>query len=108
MLEEPNNIKRSKTLSLIPQPIDEIIGQISKEVAGSFYVEKINRGFEVSSVVKDVGGKVVEGDPRKIKKQKDTWTFFKNFSKKEPNWVFDQHQREHEWPYITRYQLPLD
>ena len=41
---------------------------------------------DISSVVKDVGGKVVEGDPKKIKKQKDTWTFFKNFSKKEPNW----------------------
>ena len=34
----------------VKKPIDEIIGEISKEVAGSFYVEKINRGFEVAIV----------------------------------------------------------
>ena len=31
-------------------------------------------------------GKIIEGDPKKIKKQRDIWTFYKDFSKKEPNW----------------------
>ena len=41
---------------------------------------------DICSSVKDADGKLIEGDPNKINKQKDKWTFYKNFSKKEPNW----------------------
>ena len=41
---------------------------------------------DICSSVKDMDGKIIDGDPKKINKQKDKWTFYKNFSKKEPNW----------------------
>ena len=41
---------------------------------------------DISSVIKDSEGKIVEGNPQKVKKQKDVWTFYKDLSKKEPNW----------------------
>ena len=41
---------------------------------------------EISAVVKDRSGKVIEGDSNDIKKQKDTWTFTKKLSDKKPNW----------------------
>ena len=41
---------------------------------------------DISSCVRDSEGKIIEGDPKKIKKQRDIWTFYKDFSKKEPNW----------------------
>ena len=42
---------------------------------------------EISTVVKDAEGSVVEGHPDEIKKQKDTWVFTKDLSKKSPNWL---------------------
>ena len=41
---------------------------------------------DICSSVKDMDGKIIDGDPKKINKQNDKWTFYKNFSKKEPNW----------------------
>ena len=37
---------------------------------------------EITTVVKNSKGKIVEGNPDEIKKQKDTWVFTKNLSKK--------------------------
>ena len=42
---------------------------------------------EISTVVKDAGGNIVEGHPDEIKKQKDTWVFTKNLSEKSPIWL---------------------
>ena len=42
---------------------------------------------EISTVVKDKTGKVIEGDPNEIKKQKDYWTFSKKLSDKKPIWL---------------------
>ena len=43
---------------------------------------------EIITVVKDNKGKVVEGHPDEIKKQKDIWVFTKNLSeKKSPVWL---------------------
>ena len=41
---------------------------------------------EISTVVKDKTGKITEGDPNEIKKQKDIWTFTKKLSDKKPIW----------------------
>ena len=41
---------------------------------------------ELSTVVKDETGKIVEGDPNKIRKQKDIWTFTKKLTDKKPIW----------------------
>ncbi len=42
---------------------------------------------EITTVVKDSKGTVVEGHPDEIKKQKDTWVFTKNLSEKTPVWL---------------------
>jgi len=41
---------------------------------------------EITTVVKDSKGSVIEGHPDEIKKQKDTWVFTKNLSEKSPIW----------------------
>ena len=41
---------------------------------------------EITTVVKDSEGAIVEGHPDEIKKQKDTWVFTKNLSEKSPIW----------------------
>lgn len=41
---------------------------------------------ELTSVVKDAKGKVVEGNPNEIKRQKDVWTFARHMGSADPNW----------------------
>ena len=41
---------------------------------------------ELTSVVRDAAGEVVEGDPNKIKRQKDVWTFARHMGTDDPNW----------------------
>ncbi len=41
---------------------------------------------ELTSVVKDHTGKVVEGDPNEIKRQKHVWTFARTMGENDPNW----------------------
>ncbi len=41
---------------------------------------------EITTVVKDSKGVIIEGHPDEIKKQKDTWVFTKNLSEKSPMW----------------------
>ena len=41
---------------------------------------------ELTSVVRDRGGDVVEGDSKTVKRQKDTWTFARNMGTDDPNW----------------------
>lgn len=42
---------------------------------------------EISTVVMDKKGAVIEGHPDEIKKQKDTWVFTKNLSERTPIWL---------------------
>ena len=41
---------------------------------------------ELTSVVKDADGKIVEGNPNEIKKQRDVWTFARTMGADDPNW----------------------
>ena len=41
---------------------------------------------EITTVVKDNKGTIIEGHPDEIKKQKDTWVFTKKLSEKSPIW----------------------
>ncbi|MAW17503.1 MAG: Tim44 domain-containing protein [Candidatus Pelagibacter sp. TMED272] len=45
---------------------------------------------EVISVKKDVNGKIIEGNPDKIKLVTDYWKFSKNVLKKGPNWYLSE------------------
>jgi predicted lipid-binding transport protein (Tim44 family) len=42
---------------------------------------------ELTSVVKDSEGRIVEGDPNEIKQQRDIWTFSRDVSSENPNWL---------------------
>ena len=41
---------------------------------------------ELTSVVRDASGDVVEGDPSAIKRQRDIWTFARQMGTGDPNW----------------------
>ncbi|MEP1201739.1 Tim44/TimA family putative adaptor protein [Tateyamaria sp.] len=42
---------------------------------------------ELTSVVRDQGGDVVEGSPTEVKRQKDTWSFARTMGADDPNWL---------------------
>jgi predicted lipid-binding transport protein (Tim44 family) len=41
---------------------------------------------ELTTVARDASGAIVEGDPNKIKRQKDVWTFARPLQSNDPNW----------------------
>ena len=41
---------------------------------------------EITSVVRDQSGAIVEGDPQEIKRQRDVWTFARVMGAQDPNW----------------------
>jgi predicted lipid-binding transport protein (Tim44 family) len=41
---------------------------------------------DLTSVVRDRGGDIIEGDPKAIKRQKDTWVFGRKMGTDDPNW----------------------
>lgn len=41
---------------------------------------------ELTSALRDRSGEVVDGDPRKIRKQKDIWSFARKMGEDDPNW----------------------
>jgi predicted lipid-binding transport protein (Tim44 family) len=42
---------------------------------------------ELTSVVKNAEGEVIEGNPNEIKRQRDVWTFSRIMGSDDPNWV---------------------
>ncbi len=42
---------------------------------------------ELTSVVRDRGGDIIEGSPDKSRRQKDTWTFARTMGGNDPNWL---------------------
>jgi len=42
---------------------------------------------ELTSVVRNASGDIVEGDPNAIKRQRDVWTFARSMGSNDPNWV---------------------
>ncbi|MBW6416240.1 Tim44/TimA family putative adaptor protein [Celeribacter sp. PS-C1] len=47
---------------------------------------KIRFVGETSSVVRNVEGEIVQGDPKAINRQKDIWTFARHLNSDDPNW----------------------
>ncbi|MCK0140178.1 Tim44/TimA family putative adaptor protein [Aliiroseovarius sp. F47248L] len=41
---------------------------------------------ELTSVVRDKGGDIIEGNPNEVKRQKDVWTFARIMGSDNPNW----------------------
>ena len=42
---------------------------------------------ELTSVVRDRGGDIIEGSPNEVKRQKDTWVFARKMGTDDPNWL---------------------
>ncbi|MEX0283846.1 MAG: Tim44/TimA family putative adaptor protein [Paracoccaceae bacterium] len=42
---------------------------------------------EMTSVVRDQAGDIIEGSPTDVKRQKDTWTFSRAMGSEDPNWL---------------------
>jgi len=42
---------------------------------------------ELTSVVGNESGEIIEGDPKQIKRQKDVWTFSRIMGSSDPNWI---------------------
>ncbi|MFD3188911.1 Tim44/TimA family putative adaptor protein [Sedimentitalea sp. HM32M-2] len=42
---------------------------------------------ELTSVVRNKDGEIVEGSPSQVKRQKDTWTFARTMGADDPNWL---------------------
>jgi predicted lipid-binding transport protein (Tim44 family) len=42
---------------------------------------------ELTSVVRDPEGRIVEGAPNELKQQKDVWTFTRDMTSENPNWL---------------------
>jgi predicted lipid-binding transport protein (Tim44 family) len=42
---------------------------------------------ELTSVVRDKSGEIVEGSPNTVKRQKDSWTFARTMGSSDPNWL---------------------
>ncbi|MBF9035951.1 Tim44/TimA family putative adaptor protein [Rhodobacterales bacterium HKCCE2091] len=42
---------------------------------------------ELTSVVRDSDGAIVEGDPNEVKRQREVWTFGRTMGADDPNWV---------------------
>ena len=41
---------------------------------------------ELTSVVKNANGEVIEGSPTSVKRQKDVWTYARRMGSDDPNW----------------------
>ena len=42
---------------------------------------------ELTSVVRDAAGEIIEGNPNEIKRQRDIWTFGRRMGSDDPNWL---------------------
>ena len=42
---------------------------------------------ELISTVRNAAGEIVAGNPNKIRRQKDTWTFLRQMGESDPNWI---------------------
>ena len=75
--------------------------KVDAEFVGVREVELVNASFndesaeaevsvkfigELTSVVRDKAGEIVEGDPNEIKRQRDIWTFARQMGTDNPNW----------------------
>ena len=66
---------REMTLSHATFDKDSNLAEVSVKFVG-----------ELTSVVRDSNGEIVEGKPNEIKRQKDIWTFARVLGTDDPNW----------------------
>ncbi|MDP5219471.1 Tim44/TimA family putative adaptor protein [Ruegeria sp. 2205SS24-7] len=67
---------RETTVADVKFDKDTNLAQISMRFVG-----------ELTSVVRNSDGEIVEGNPNTVKRQKDTWTFARTMGTDDPNWL---------------------
>ncbi|MGV6804795.1 MAG: Tim44/TimA family putative adaptor protein [Ruegeria sp.] len=72
----------------------EFVGVRETSLADAHFDKDSNRAEitvrlvgELTSVVRDRGGDIIEGTPNTIKRQKDSWTFAREMGSDDPNWL---------------------
>ena len=70
------------------------VGIRELKIVGAEFSEETREGDitvrfmgELTSVVRNPDGEIVEGDPSAIKRQKDVWTFSRKMGTDDPNWL---------------------
>ena len=70
------------------------VGVRELSLAGAEFNQKNGEGEvtvkfvgELTSVVRDKDGEIIEGNPKEIKRQKDVWTFARKMGADDPNWL---------------------
>tara|TARA_Y200000002_G_scaffold316150_1_gene274376 strand:- start:2356 stop:2958 length:603 start_codon:yes stop_codon:yes gene_type:complete len=84
-LRNKDNIKSEFTFIGVKQSSVEKYERIKNELFAS-----VKFVSEVISVKKDKDGKIIEGNPDKIKQVIDYWKFTRNILKKGPNWYLSE------------------
>ncbi len=84
-IRNQKNIKSDFTFIGIKESNLEKYEKIKNEIFAS-----VKFVSEVISVKKDKDGKIIEGNPNKIKLVTDYWKFSKNILKKGPNWYLSE------------------
>ena len=84
-LRNKENIKSEFTFIGVKQSSVEKYERIKNELFAS-----VKFVSEVISVKKDKDGKIIEGNPDKIKFVSDNWKFTKNVNQKSPNWYLSE------------------
>jgi len=64
-----------REMALVDAEFEDNLAEISVKFVG-----------ELTSVVRDSAGEIVEGKPNEIKRQKDVWTFARKMGSDDPNW----------------------
>ncbi|MDX1781231.1 MAG: Tim44/TimA family putative adaptor protein [Thalassovita sp.] len=64
-----------REMALVDAEFENNVAEISVKFVG-----------ELTSVVRDAAGEIVEGKPNEIKRQKDVWTFAREMGSDDPNW----------------------
>jgi predicted lipid-binding transport protein (Tim44 family) len=59
---------------------------VEAELSGGHAQVSVRFVSELISAVRDQGGEVVSGDPKKIKEVTDLWTFARDVGARDPNW----------------------
>ena len=63
------------------------IADVSYDEEISFAEVTVRFVGELTRVVRDADGSIVDGDPNSVKKQKDSWTFARTMGSDDPNWI---------------------
>lgn len=57
------------------------------ELDGKTARVKVHFEAELSTVIRDKEGEIVEGDPSRVRQASETWTFERDVKARDPNWV---------------------